>query len=287
MASLSLGRYTPYNSLVHRLDPRTKIFCFILLIIPIFLGYSSYTLTFVMAGFSFLLIIVLFLIGHVSFLSFLKSLKSLWFILLFLLLIYAITPRTNHLDWIAFYIGSYPIYWASLLDALQILVRLMMMIALSLILTSTTKPLDLTFGLEWYLTPIRYLGVNTNIWAMIVSLALRFIPTILEDVERIMKAQSSRGVDFKHGKIRNRIRAMVSLIVPLFVSSFVRSEELANAMECRGYDPKAPRTSYRKLKFTWIDLAASLLAVTFTSLSLYLSISGFDPFMSWFGVALR
>ncbi len=287
MSSLTMGRYVPYRSFIHALDPRTKLFCLVLLVVSVFLGYANYATTFLMTGISLFLVLLLFAMSHMSFLSLLKSLKSLWFMLLFLLLIYAITPRTTHTDWVAFFLGSYPIYWASILDALKIFIRLMLMVALSLILTASTKPLELTAGFEWYLTPIRLLGVNTAAWSMILSLALRFIPTILEDVGRIMKAQSSRGVDFKRGKLSVRARALISLVVPLVVSSLIRSDELADAMEARGYDPREKRTSYRKLTFHWGDALALLLCALFCALCITASSMNFDPFLTWFGVEVR
>lgn len=287
MSSITMGRYVPYRSPIHLLDPRTKLVCLVLLVVSVFLGYANYSTTFLMTGLSLLLVLVLFAMTRMSFLSLLKSLKSLWFMLIFLLLIYAITPRSDNLDWVAFFIYDYPIYWASILDALKILVRLMLMVALSLILTASTKPLDLTAGIEWYLSPIHFLGVNTAAWAMVLSLALRFIPTILEDVQRIMKAQSSRGVDFKRGKITVRARALISLVVPLVVSSLVRSDELGDAMEGRGYDPRSKRTRYRKLTFHWGDLIALLLCAAFCALCITMSVTSFDPFLTWFGVTVR
>jgi energy-coupling factor transport system permease protein len=160
------------------------------------------------------------------------------------------------------------------------------MIMLSLILTATTKPLDLTAALEWYLAPLKLLGFPTHVVAMTITLALRFIPTILEDVERIMKAQASRGVDFEHGRLPEKFRAIVSLIVPLFVSSFIRSDELANAMECRGYDPMVKRTRYRKLRFGGRDAASALFAMAFLALFIYVSASGFNAFAAFWGLSV-
>ena len=128
------------------------------------------------------------------------------------------------------------------------------MIELTMILTSTTKPLDLTYALEWYMTPLKVIKFPAHEVAMVISIALRFIPTLLDETTRIMKAQESRGVDFKHGKFSARLKAIVSLIIPLFISAFQRSEELADSMEARGYDPSAQRTRYRILKFHWKDL---------------------------------
>lgn len=129
-----------------------------------------------------------------------------------------------------------------------------MMISITMLLTSTTKPMDLTYGLEWYMTPLKYLHFPVHEVAMTLSIALRFIPTILDETDRIMKAQASRGVDFNRGGLFKRFKAVISLIIPLFVSSIERSEELSNAMEARGYDPKGKRSKYRLLKFHLSDL---------------------------------
>jgi energy-coupling factor transport system permease protein len=285
MNSFALGRYVPYNSFIHRMDPRAKVAAVILLMVAVFMGYSSWAMTFTMAGLAFLLILVLLYVAHTSFLTLLDSLKSLWFMAVFLLLIYILMPRTS--DWVAFSIGTYNIYWDSILDAAKILVRLILMIELTTILTASTKPLELTYAFEWYLTPLKLIGFPSHVVAMTLSIALRFIPTILEDVSRIMKAQESRGVDFSHGRIASRFRAIISLIVPLFVSSFLRSEELANAMECRGYDPKAKRTRYRILRFAWRDLFASLFVIVFATLFIYVSVSHFDAYSFFWGLTLR
>ena len=173
-------------------------------------------------------------------------------------------PPANYTN-VAFNLWGLNIYWESIFQSIKIVLRLIFMIALTLVLTSTTKPMDLTYALEWYMTPFKLIGFPAHEIAMTVSIALRFIPTLLEETMRIMKAQESRGVDFKHGKLSSRLRAIVSLIVPLFVSSFQRSEELADAMEARGYDPKAKRTRFNKLTFHLSDLFALLLTAIFVT----------------------
>ncbi|MFA6620140.1 MAG: energy-coupling factor transporter transmembrane component T [Bacilli bacterium] len=282
MNSFAMGRYIPYHSFLHKMDPRAKIFCLIVLMVAVFMPFVSWQMVAVMAGVAFLLISGLLLASHMSILQLLSSLKSLWLMIVFLLIIYILTPRSNHSLPVAFVMWNYTVYWDSFAEAGRILIRLMLMIELSLILTATTKPLDLTFALEWYLTPLKWIGFPSHVVAMTITLALRFIPTILEDVNRIMKAQSSRGVDFEHGKLGAKFRAVISLIVPLFVSSFIRSDELANAMECRGYDPKAKRTRYRQLHFSWLDLLWTLLASGIAVLFIYVSVVHFDGFVSWF-----
>ena len=132
-------------------------------------------------------------------------------------------------------------------------------------LTATTKPLDMTLGIEDLLKPFQKIGVPSHEIAMLISIALRFIPDLIDETERIMKAQESRGVDMKEGKLSERVMAILSLIVPLFVSAFQRAEDLANAMEARGYAPGEPRTRYKVLKMErrdYILLLGSVLLLT-------------------------
>ena len=128
-----------------------------------------------------------------------------------------------------------------------------------MILTSTTKPMELTYGIEWYMLPLKVIKFPVSEIAMTLSIALRFIPTLLEETNRIMKAQASRGVDFTRGGLGKRLKAIITLIIPLFVSAIERSEELSNAMEARGYDPKAKRSKYRILHFSYRDIIAFLI----------------------------
>jgi energy-coupling factor transport system permease protein len=282
MTSFSLGRYVPYRTFLHRLDPRAKIFCLILLMVAVFLPFATWAMTFTMAGVAALFILILLAVSRTSLSQLWDSLRSLWMMVIFLLLIYIITPRQT--GYVSFYLWGYPIYWDSFLEAGKILLRLVLMIELSLILTATTKPLDLTYALEWYLTPLKVLGFPAHIVAMTITLALRFIPTIMEDVDRILKAQASRGVDFEHGRLRAKFKAIISLIIPLFVSSFMRSDELANAMECRGYDPQVPRTRYRKLSFRWWDLLETAFVMALAALFIFLSVTSFDAYSFFWGM---
>ena len=287
MNNFTMGRYVPYDSFLHRMDPRAKIFCLVALMVAIFMDFGfSWTMTFTMDAIAAILILVLLRSSRTSLAQVLNSLKSLWFMAIFLLIIYILMPVSAS-NWVAFKLGTYPIYWDSILNAAKILLRLILMIELTMILTSSTKPLDLTYAFEWYLYPFKLIGFPSHEVAMTLSIALRFIPTILEDVERIMKAQTSRGVDFSRGKIGSKFRAVISLIVPLFVSSFVRSEELANAMECRGYDPKAKRTRYRQLAFSWSDVVETVFVGCFLALFVYVSVAKFDVFSTWWGLTLR
>lgn len=253
MNDITFGRYVARETPIHHLDARNKLLMMILFFVSIFLQFNLWTTNLIIGGIILLFLFVFMLIAKVSLKDLFKSLKGMWFLVLFLLIIYIFLPNSTYTH-VAFSIGSYNIYWDSFYQCGYILLRLVMMLCITMILTSTTKPMDLTRGLEWGMTPLKVVRFPAHEIAMTISIALRFIPTILEETKRIMKAQESRGVDFSHGSLKNKFRAIISLIIPLFVSAIERSEELANAMEARGYDPRSKRTHFQKLQFHFIDI---------------------------------
>ena len=289
MTNIALGRYVPYNSFIHRMDPRNKIFCLIALMVAIFISYPTYLMSFIVGGALAVFIIALLFISKVSIKDIFKSLRVLWFFVILLMILNVFIPPANSSN-VAFSIGKTPIYWEAIYQSLKIILRLVMMIELTMILTATTKPLDLTYGLEWYLTPLKLIKFPAHEVAMTISIALRFIPTLLDETDRIMKAQSSRGVDFQHGKLSTRLKAIVSLIIPLFISSFQRAEELADSMEARGYDPKAKRTRYRVLKFSLNDIFSFLLSGALLAGTIVISTLAFNletaHFVPWYILSL-
>lgn len=184
--------------------------------------------------------------------------------LTFLLIINLLVVREGS---ILFTIGSFAIYSGAVSQTLYIVVRLALMIMITTILTATTKPLELTLAIEDLLKPFQVIHVPAHEIAMMISIALRFIPTLIEETQRIMKAQASRGVDMENGKLMEKVRAILSLIVPLFVSAFQRAEDLAYAMEARGYIPNRPRSRYKQLKMSGKDyllLAGTMLILAAT-----------------------
>lgn len=264
MKNIALGRYIPTNSFLHRTDPRVKLFGLVLFIVLIFLKFNSEVMNFIMYGIFLVMIFSLIKFSKLKIMPIFKQLKTLWFMMLFLLIINILTLRDAGGN-VLFTIFSYPIYEKAIFQTLYIFLRLVLMISLTTLLTATTKPLDLTYALEWYMYPLRLVRFPVHEIAMTISIALRFIPTLLDETGRIMRAQESRGVDFKGGKLKEKLYAVVSLIVPLFVSAMQRSDELANAMIARGYNPQAKRTRYRTLKFSWRDVfvfCGSLVVLT-------------------------
>ena len=287
MSSITFGRYVPYNTFVHRLDPRNKILLMILLMVTIFLPFDLWSTKLIMSLIYLVFLIFIMLFARVSFIGLFKNLKAMWFLILFLLIIYIFIPNPTY-NQVAFTIGSFNVYWDAFYQSAYIVLRLVMMICITTILTSTTKPLDLTYSLEWYLVPLRVIKFPTHEVAMTISIALRFIPTILDETNRIMKAQSSRGANFTHGSLFKRFKAIISLIVPLFISAFERSGQLAEAMEARGYDPRDKRTRYRVLKFHYSDVLSFItvgaifggvlyLVIAHKDLNLIMSIFKIDP----------
>ena len=255
MSAMTFGRYTFRNTFIHRLDARNKIFLMILFMVGIFFQFHMWSTALIMSAIYLLILIVMMAISRVNILSLFKSLGGLWMLIIFLMVIYIFIPNEKY-QYPAFNIGTLTVYWDAFCLSGYIIMRLVIMIALTMILTSTTKPMDMTYAFEWYMTPLKPIRFPVHEIAMTLSIALRFIPTLLDETERIMKAQASRGVDFNHGGPFKRFGAIIALIIPLFISALERSEELANAMIVRGYDPKAKRTRYRLLKFSWRDIIA-------------------------------
>ena len=258
MSSMTFGRYSFRNTFIHNLDARNKIFLMLLFMVGIFFQFNMWSTALIMSGVYVIILLALMLISRVSLWSLIKSLGGLWMLVIFLMIIYIFVPTNNPKLDVAFRIGSLEVHWDAFCQAGYIVMRLILMISLTMILTSTTKPMDMTYAFEWYMTPLKPIHFPVHEIAMTLSIALRFIPTLLDETERIMKAQASRGVDFNHGGIFKRFGAIIALIIPLFVSALERSEELANAMIVRGYDPKAKRTRYRLLRFSWRDIIAFL-----------------------------
>lgn len=249
--NITLGQFYPANSLVHKLDPRMKILLLIGLIVAIFIGQNL--LAYVP------LILFLAYAAHLSKVPFkmlLKGLKPLRFILIFtfVLNLFFLQGETPLL-----HLGFVTIMQESVITAIHYSLRLVLLVLASSLLTLTTAPIVLTDGLERLLSPLRVIHFPAHEMAMMMSIALRFIPTLLEEADKIMKAQTARGADFESGNLLARAKAMVPLLVPLFVSAFRRAGDLAMAMEARCYHGSEGRTRLRVLKMGKNDALAALM----------------------------
>lgn len=263
MGNITLGRYIPLDSVIHKMDPRAKIMAMLIVLISIFFpaGWIGYGVIFAAVAFAIIL-------AKLSFGFIWKAMRPMLYMLVFLFVINALFLKTGTP---LFTIGSYTFYSDAIFQTLYIAVRLLLMVMITTCLTATTKPLDMTLGIEDLLKPFAVLHVPAHEIAMLISIALRFIPDLIDETERIIKAQESRGVDLQEGKLKEKIMAILSLIVPLFVSAFQRAEDLANAMEARGYAPGEPRTRYKVLKLELRDYLLLLCAIAIQAITIYLA----------------
>ena len=233
--SITLGQYLPGESLIHHLNPRLKILDLVVILILLFTLQSFIGLA-VLLG----MVLGLFVLARVPFRYVLRGLRPIFFIVLFALIIYFFFTGGGV---VLFRLGFITIESEGVRQGLFVVGRLVILIMFSLLLTLTTTPLSLTSGMGFYLKPFRYAGLPTEEVAMIMAVALRFIPTLMEESQRLMRAQLARGADFESGSFFHRAKNLVPLIVPLFVSAFRRADELALAMEARGYRIGAKRSS--------------------------------------------
>ena len=250
MKNITMGQYYPVDSWVHRLDPRTKILLTIAMIVAVFLvktmvGYG------LILGFMYLVS----KLSNIPFKMLRKGVKPLKFILIltFLLNLFFSTGTTMLVEW-----GFLKISYEGLSQAIHYSLRLVFLVLGTSLMTLTTSPIALSDGIEMLLSPLKVIKFPAHELAMMMSIALRFIPTLMEEADKIMKAQMARGADFESGNLLARAKAMVPLLVPLFVSAFRRAGDLAMAMESRCYHGGENRTRLRVLKITSNDWLAAL-----------------------------
>ncbi len=247
LTDMTFGQYYPGNSFLHKMDPRAKILCTMIFICAIFLANNPWSY----------LVVTLFTalcisLSGVPFRLIVKAVKPLWVILVFTLVIHLLTTPGTEI----FRLGPVKITEEGVRNGVFMTLRLVFLIAFSSLLTYTTSPIVLTDGIEALLMPFRRFGVPAHELAMMMTIALRFIPTLLEETDRIMKAQSSRGADFTAGNIWQKAKSMVPLLVPLFISAFRRADDLATAMEARCYRGGEGRTKMHRLVYTGNDRIA-------------------------------
>jgi len=253
LKDITLGQYFPGHSPLHRMDPRTKILGICLYIAALFLAKSM-----VSYGFLFAVLAVLIRISKIPLKSIVRGLKPVVFILVFTALLNIFYTPGEHVL-VKFWVMT--ITLEGVRTAFFMVIRIMMLITGTFLLTYTTSPILLTDGIESLLSPLKKLRVPVHELAMMMSIALRFIPTLIEETDKIMSAQRARGADFETGNLIQRAKALIPLLVPLFISAFRRADELAVAMECRCYHGGEGRTRLRQLKYHTLDWLTLTLAV--------------------------
>ena len=257
--SITLGQYLPVDSSVHRLDPRTKILGVLAYVVVLFL-VRQYTGYLVMAGFTF----ALAWLGRIPIRMLIRGLRPILVILILTVLLNAFMTPGDPL----YSIWILTITEQGLIQAGIMATRLLLLIMTTSMLTLTTAPIDLTDGIEYLLGPFKRVGVPAHELAMMMTIALRFIPTLLDEADRIMKAQMARGADFESGNFVQRARNMIPLLVPLFVSAFRRADDLALAMEARCYRGGEGRSRFKLLQLRGGDFVAGAFMILGFSLAL-------------------
>ena len=251
ISDITIGQFMPGKSFIHKMDPRMKIVLMTAIIIFIFLAKNLMSMG-AMLGF----VIIAILLSRIPLRMYFKGLKAIWFLVFFTALLNMLYIRGEH---IVFQYRSLTIYEEALWQSGFVAVRLVLIVLISSMLTYTTSPTDLTAAIERLLAPLKLFRVPVHELAMMMTIALRFIPTLLEETEKIMNAQKARGADMENGGIIKRAKALIPILIPLFISSFRRAFELATAMDCRCYTGGKGRTRLNVLKYRFRDVFAFLL----------------------------
>ena len=256
--NLTIGQYYPADSVIHKLDARTKILATIIYIAALFLakGIVGY-------GLCILLLIGIIKLCKVPFKMMLSGLKSIIAIIIFTVVLNMLFIRTGQ---VIFTLGIVKVTMDGIIISAKLCIRLVMLVLGSSVLTLVTSPIALTVGIEALLKPTKKIGVPAHEIAMMMSIALRFIPTLIDELDKIKKAQMARGADFDTGGLVAKAKSMIPLLVPLFVSAFRRADELAMAMEARCYRGDVNRTKMRQLKYGKNDFIAYGIVVSVTVL---------------------
>jgi energy-coupling factor transport system permease protein len=258
MKGIAFGQYYPASSVMHRLDPRMKIVIGILYIVASFLCKNLVTF-----GLLLLSSLLLIVISRIPVKIVLRSIKAIIFIMVFTAVL-NIFWTTGEADELLFSWKFIHIYVSGIYNAAFIAIRIVsMIIGTGIFLTYTTTPIQLTDGLEQLLSPLKVLHIPVHEFAMMMTIALRFIPTIIEETEKIMAAQKARGADFTTGSLAKRAKALIPILIPLFISAFRRAGELATAMTCRCYRGGKGRTRLNVLRFSFRDFVALFLMIAF------------------------
>ncbi len=253
LKDITLGQYFPTNSIVHRLDSRIKIISVLVFIIAVFVCNSVFSFSIAV-----LFTLICIFASKISLTTVLKSLKPVFILIIFTAIInlFFTSGDTYIIEWKFIKITENGLY-----SAVKMAVRIILLVSFTSLLTFTTSPIALTDGIEALLKPFSKIGLPSHELAMMMTIALRFIPTLLEETDKIIMAQKSRGADFETGNIIKRAKSLIPIMVPLFINSFRRADELATAMECRCYRGGKGRTKLKELKITLKDTLAFVLVL--------------------------
>ncbi|MBR2849188.1 MAG: energy-coupling factor transporter transmembrane protein EcfT [Mycoplasmataceae bacterium] len=289
---INIGRYIPGDSIIHKMDARIKLFSNISFIVLFFLAN-----TFILQAILVFPLLISFIIATRKPLHLLKMMIMPiivgFFILIINMFVLDTSDNTHQLqpgeifnwkvNWWWNWKGIVKIDYVIVMTTLSVVFRIYAIMLTMTLLTLSTQSVLITKALDFYFYPLKLIKIPVHIFTMIITIAFRFVPTLVDEASRIFKAQASRGMDFKNGSIKTKINSVIVLIIPLFVSSFTKADDLANAMETRGYDPYLKRTSYRSWKLGWFDFIALIGVIAFVVLSslLITNPNGIFNFPQW------
>ncbi len=258
-----VGNYISEKTFIHKLDPRVKIISLLMLVFVTFInsGFVGYLIL-------LSIVLILFKIAKIPIKAILRVVYFLRFMILFLLIMNSFIIKEGVL-WFSIPGINWPFYDQLFIKTFYIFFRIVLMIAFSILLTATTKPLMLALGIEKLIKPLKIFKINVQVFAMMIAISLRFIPTLLLEAQNILNAQASRGLDFKNGSIKTKIKATFALIIPLLISSFNKADDLALSMEAKNYNPQIEVLRYRQLSFFWYDYFSFLLVILLFVLFLF------------------
>lgn len=254
MKDVSFGQYYPADSFVHKMDARVKIILAIAYIVAVFLVKSEPEFYFLGFAACFLFVVIATVFSRVPFLKMLKSVKAIIFFVIFSAVLQIFFNKKGTPLWEGGFITDAGLYNAAFITA-----RITLIVLGASLLTFTTSPVEIADGIESLLTPLKWVKFPVHEFALVMSIALRFIPTLLDETDRIIKAQKARGADFESGNVFKRVKSLIPVLIPLLISSFRRADELADAMDARCYSGSKNRTRYKKLKATYRDLIGTLV----------------------------
>lgn len=266
LKDITLGQFFPGNSFIHRLDPRTKLIMLGVYIVALFTatGWIGYAVMFAF-------LVTCILVSKIPLKSIVKGLKPLAVILVFTAVL-NLFLTDGETVWVSFWVLK--VTKEGTIRAVMMLLRILMLVAGTFLLTYTTSPIALTDGLESLLSPLKKLRLPVHELAMMMCIALRFIPTLIEETDKIMSAQKARGADFETGNLLQRVKALVPILIPLFISAFRRADELATAMECRCYHGGDGRTKMKLLRYTRWDFETFAVGILLLGAIITLTILG-------------
>ncbi|MDL4840494.1 energy-coupling factor transporter transmembrane component T family protein [Aquibacillus rhizosphaerae] len=267
MNKLILGRYFPGDSWIHRLDPRAKLVAAIYFIFVLFLANNWQTYVFL-----WLFTTAVILLSNISIRTYLRGVRPLIWLILFTVFLQVLFTAGGE---IYVDLGPITISKFGLINGFYIFCRFIMIIFISTVVTLTTKPIDLTDGMNALLRPLRKLKVPVDELSLMLSISLRFIPNLLDETQKVMDAQRARGTEFGEGSLVKQMKTLVPIFLPLFVSSLNRAEDMANVMEVRGYQSDVKRSTFRQLSWQQKDTISLLVMAMLTVALLVLRSNGF------------